>query len=541
MQNRTNDAVQNIVIVGGGTAGWMTAAALSHLLKSSSIAQGSSSAEGSSLAEGSCKITLIESEQIGTVGVGEATLPHLRFFNQRLGIDEPEFMQATNATYKLGIEFANWGQQGDAYIHPFGDFGQPVNGVPFHHYWLKSKQHGNDHSIGDYSLPVVAAAQERFDFPSQDPNSLLATYSFAYHLDAGLYAKYLRGYSEERGVTRQEGLVESVQQDSESGFITSVTLKNGVQVDGDLFIDCSGFRGLLIEQALETGYEHWKHWLPCDRAVAIPCEKEEQPLPYTRATADRAGWRWRIPLQHRTGNGHVYCSDFMSDDEALDSLQKGLDGKPFAEPNFLRFNTGRRKKMWNKNCVAIGLSAGFLEPLESTGIHLIQLGIMKLIEFFPNKQVDSAFSSEFNRVMQMEIERVKDFLILHYHATERDDTEFWNYVRTMSVPEELRRKMDLFKQTGHVVKYQEGLFLEPSWVAVYLGQRFLPQRYDTRVDGFSVADMQAQLDKLRVEVLNSVQAMPLHKDAIAGLENQLNDGWKNTDMSLYGTRSRNFH
>ena len=518
------DAIQKIVIVGGGTAGWMTAAALSHLLQ-----------------ESDCEITLIESEQIGTVGVGEATLPHLRFFNQRLGIDEPEFMKATNATYKLGIDFANWGQKGDSYIHPFGDYGQAVNGVPFHHYWLKAKQQGSDFPIGDYSLPVIAASESRFDFPSQDPNSLLSTYSFAYHIDAGMYAKYLRSYSEERNVVRQEGLVEHVQQDPESGFISSVTLKGGLEIEGELFIDCSGFRGLLIEQTLETGYEDWRHWLPCDRAVAIPCEKEEQPLPYTKATADKAGWRWRIPLQHRTGNGHVYCSDFISDDDALASLQEGLDGEPFAEPNFLRFNTGRRKKMWNKNCVAIGLSGGFLEPLESTGIHLIQLGIMKLIEFFPNKQIDSAFSDEFNRVMQMEIERIKDFLILHYHATERDDSEFWNYVRTMSVPDELKRKMDLFKQTGHVVKYQEGLFLEPSWIAVYLGQRVIPSRYDSRVDAFSWADMQTKLANLRESVQSAVASMPNHMNAIANLEDPNNDGWKNADMSLYGTRSSNFH
>jgi len=522
MNKREEGAVQKVIIVGGGTAGWMTAAALSHLFK-----------------DLDCQITLIESEQIGTVGVGEATLPHLRYFNQRLGIDEPEFMLKTNASYKLGIEFENWGRLGDAYIHPFGDFGKQVNTIPFHHYWLKARKHGSELPIGAYSLPVVAAAKGRFDYPAQDPNSLLSTFSFAYHIDAGLYAKYLRTYSESRGALRVEGRVESVQQDPESGFICSVTMDNGDIISGDLFVDCSGFRGLLIEQTLSTGYEDWNHWLPCDRAVAIPCAKYEDPLPYTRATADRAGWRWRIPLQHRTGNGHVYCSDFMSDDEAANSLLRGLDGEPEAEPNFLKFHTGRRKKMWNKNCVAIGLSAGFLEPLESTGIHLIQLGIMKLIEYFPNKAIDSVFASEFNRVMKMEIERIKDFLILHYNATERDDSEFWNYVRNMSLPEELQRKINLFKSSAHVVKYQEGLFLEPSWIAVYLGQGVFPNRYDPRVDRYSAQDIKLQLTTLRQSIDTAAEAMPKHIQAIENLGKVDSDGWKNADLSLYGKATYN--
>lgn len=517
MGDQQRNAVQKIAIVGGGTAGWMTAAALSELLS-----------------EAGCQITLIESEQIGTVGVGEATLPHLRYFNQRLGIDEPDFMRKVNATYKLGIEFANWGRKGDAYIHPFGDFGKPVNGIPFHHYWLKAKQEGNQAPIGDYSLPVVASKAAKFDYPNPDMSSLLSTFGYAYHIDAGLYAKYLRGFSEARGVARQEGKVVKVNQNSESGFIDSVELEEGLVVDADLFVDCSGFRGLLIEQALETGYEHWKHWLPCDRAVAIPCESNGESIAYTRATADDAGWRWRIPLQHRVGNGHVYCSDFMSDEQAEKKLRDNLEGEPHADANFLRFSTGRRKKMWNKNCIAVGLSGGFLEPLESTGIHLIQLAIMKLIEFFPNREMDSAYSNEFNRQMQMEIERVKDFLILHYNATERDDTEFWNHVRTMDLPDELQRKTALFKSTGHVVKYQEGLFLEPSWVAVYLGQRTLPQAYDSRVDHYSKEEIDAQLGKLRESISKAVEGMPLHSEAIKNLENSANYNWKNASMNLYG-------
>ncbi|MBX2848231.1 MAG: tryptophan 7-halogenase, partial [Acidiferrobacterales bacterium] len=515
-----NESIEKIVIVGGGTAGWMTAAALANVLEEQEV-----------------QVTLIESEQIGTVGVGEATLPHLRFFNQRLGIDEPDFMQRVNATYKLGIEFVNWGQLGDAYIHPFGDFGSPINGIPFHHYWLHAHRQGLKTPIGEYSLPVAMCYANSFDFPAQD-QSLESTYSFAYHIDASLYAKYLREYSEARGVIRQEGKVIEVHQNTESGFIESVSMDSGESVQGDLFVDCSGFRGLLIEQTLNTGYEHWKHWLPCDRAVAIPCKSSEAAIPYTRATADSAGWRWRIPLQHRVGNGHVYCSDFISDDEAHHKLVQGLDGQVEAEPNFLRFNTGRRKKMWNKNVVAIGLSGGFLEPLESTGIHLIQLGIMKLIEFFPNRQMDSVYENEFNRVMQMEIERIKDFLILHYNATERNDSEFWNYVRTMDLPEELQHKMSLFDTTGHVVKYQEGLFLEPSWVAVYFGQRKYPTSVDPRVEACTGQQIEQQLNALQTQITQVVAKMPNHLTAIANLSNPTNDGWKNASMDLYGQLNR---
>ncbi|GAA6137900.1 tryptophan 7-halogenase [Arenicella sp. 4NH20-0111] len=510
------DSVKRIVIVGGGTAGWMTAAALIKVLEKSA-----------------CTVTLIESEQIGTVGVGEATLPHLRFFNQRLGIDEPDFMQRVNATYKLGIDFVNWGRIGDSYVHPFGDFGSPINGIPFHHYWQHAANSGLASDVGNYSLPVAMCLANKFAFPAQD-SSLESTFSFAYHIDAGLYAKYLRDYSEPRGLVRQEGKVVQVKQDGESGFITSVELDSGLEIAGDLFIDCSGFRGLLIEQTLETGYEHWKKWLPCDRAIAIPCSSIEPPIPYTRATADKGGWRWRIPLQHRVGNGHVYSSDFISDDEAENALRIGLDGTPEAEPNYLKFNTGRRKKMWNKNVVAIGLSGGFLEPLESTGIHLIQLGIMKLIEYFPNLGMDSLYENEFNRVMQMEIERVKDFLILHYNATERNDTDFWNHVRTMELPDSLYERMDLFKSTGQVVKYQEGLFLEPSWIAVYLGQRVRPQAIDPRVQRLPASQIATKLQELKSHIDGVVDGMPLHVEALQTLGDPGQDGWKNASMNLYG-------
>jgi tryptophan 7-halogenase len=517
----TQSSLKHIVILGGGTSGWMTAAALAHFLIPKNYS-----------------VTLVESESIGTVGVGEATLPHLRFFNQTLGIDEKEFMQATHATYKMGIQFSNWAREGDAYIHPFGDYGREILGIGFHHYWLKKRMSGDNTPIDAYSLPVMAAADRRFMFPSDDERSIFSTYSYAFHLDAGLYAKYLRNYSETRGVKRIEGKVESVKQNDE-GFIESLLLDNGLCVEGDFFIDCSGFRGILIEQTLKTGYDSWQHWLPCDRAVAIPCETRTPPLPYTKAIARSAGWQWRIPLQHRTGNGYVYASDYLSDDEACATLLANLDGNPIAEPNFLRFTAGKRNKAWNKNCVAIGLSGGFLEPLESTSIYLIQIGIMKLIEFFPETNVNTAVIDEFNRLMDMEYWRVRDFLILHYHATERCDTPFWNYCREMKIPEELTHKMTLFRERGYVVQYQGGLFLEPSWVAVYMGQRFLPQAYDPRVDRLTSEQLTTALQEIRELVNRAVADMPRHEQILFHQQekNFAMPSTPSAKMSLYGVRS----
>lgn len=492
------DSIEKIVIVGGGTAGWMTAAALSALLDRTKV-----------------HISLVESEQIGTVGVGEATLPHLRFFLQRLGIDEQDFMRRTNATYKTGIEFINWGRDGDAYIHPFGDFGQPVNGVDFHHYWLKLRQLGDNTPIGDYSFPVVASKAGKFDYPSTDARSVQSTFSYAFHMDAGLFAKYLREYSEARGVVRIEGKVNQVSQHPDNGFISKITLESNRTIEADFFVDCSGFRGLLIEQTLKTGYDDWRHWLPCDRAIAIPSETVGEPLPYTKATARQAGWQWRIPLQNRIGNGHIYCSEYMNDDQALSILQDNLDGTAMAEPNHLRFVTGRRKKAWNKNCVAIGLSSGFLEPLESTSIHLIQLGIMKLMEFFPNKHCDTSLSDEYNRMMSLEFERLRDFLVLHYTATERDDSEFWNYCRTMKKPAGLEHKMALFRERGHVVQYTEGLFLKASWLAVYLGQRVEPEYYDWAVDTQTPEKIASHLGSMKSMIIQAAKNMPSHAESLA--------------------------
>lgn len=523
MATVNDPTIRSIIILGGGTSGWMTAAALAHFF----IPRG-------------VKITLVESDTIGTVGVGEATLPHLRFFNQTLGIDEQEFMQATGASYKLGIEFSNWGQQGDAYIHPFGDYGQSIKGVGFHHYWLQQKLAGDETKIDAYSLPVMAAQQQKFLYPSNDERSILSTFSYAYHIDAGLYARYLRSYSEARGLVRQEGKVITVAQ-HDNGNIASVTLDNGMELSADFFIDCSGFRGVLIEQTLKTGYEDWSHWLPCNRAVALPTqrsgtEKSSAFPPYTKAIARDAGWQWRIPLQHRTGNGHVYCSDFISDQHALDQLLGNLDATPTAEPNFLRFTAGKRKRAWNKNCVAVGLAGGFLEPLESTSIYLIQIAIMKLVEFFPDRDFDAAPISEFNRQLDLEYDRVRDFLILHYHATQRSDSHFWNHCRTMSIPDELAHKMELFRSRGHVVQYKQGLFLEPSWVAVYLGQGIIPQQFDPRVAALTENERNAFLLETRELVARAAADMPTHEKFLQHQLNRTAIASPAARMSLYGVR-----
>ncbi len=514
--------LRNILIVGGGTAGWMAAAALAKFLPRQDY-----------------QITLIESEAIGTVGVGEATVPHIRYFNEVLGIDENEFIEKTNATYKLGIEFSNWGKLGSAYLHPFGTYGLSRNDISFHHYWVKLSRSVNVGSIGDYSAGVVAAYAEKFAYPVQDPRSLFSKYSYAFHMDASLYAHFLREYSCARGVARREGKIVAVNRDVGTGGIGSVLLDSNEILTADLFLDCSGFRGLLINETLKTGFEDWSHWLPCDRAIAVPSAKTSDPLPYTRAIAQVAGWQWRIPLQNRTGNGQVYCSHYISDDEVAASLLGNLDGEALANLNYLRFKTGRRRLSWNKNCVAIGLSSGFLEPLESTSIYLIQLAIMKLIEFFPAAGSDAACSDEFNRDMANEYERIRDFLILHYHATERDDSGFWNYCRTMDIPESLRYKINLFREQGHVERFKRGMFLEPSWVAVCLGQGMEPRAWHPLVDAMDTNELAQHLQQMRECIAAGVSAMPSHKEAIKqqGFNGQENKIWPPAAMDLYGVFS----
>ncbi|WP_294318150.1 tryptophan halogenase family protein [uncultured Sphingomonas sp.] len=493
----TSDRIASVCIVGGGTAGWMTAAALANRLAGLNVA-----------------VRLIESEEIGTVGVGEATLPHIRAFNTTLGIAEPELMRATEATYKLGIEFRDWGRIGDRYIHPFGNYGPSDDAIPFYHQWLRLRGLGDAGRLDDYSYPIVAAEQNRFRHPASVPGRVESSFGYAYQFDAALYARFLRHYAEARGVERIEGKVVDVALDGESGFVRTVTLADGRVTGGELFIDCSGFRGLLIEGALQSGYDDWSRWLPCNRAVAVPTESRGPLGPYTRATARTAGWQWRIPLQHRVGNGHVYCSDFISDDDAQQQLVDNLDAPMQAEPRRLRFTTGRRRDFWKRNVVAIGLAGGFLEPLESTSIHLIQDGITELLALFPDQGFAAEDVDEYNRRMALHYERVRDFLLLHYVATQRDDSPMWRHFRALALPDSLQHKIDLWRTRGYIVPYQFGLFLPPSWVAVMVGQGLVPDAHDPRVAGIDAGALAKRAAALRAEVADAVRATPDHADYI---------------------------
>ena len=487
-----------MLIVGGGTAGWMAASFLSQAL-------------GKSI-----RIEVVESDEISTVGVGEATIPPINKFNEALGIDENEFVKATQASFKLGIQFKNWGALGDSYIHGFGSIGHVTGAVEFHHYWLKMFQEGKVDRLDDYSINLLACEKNKFMRGTDKyPNSPLADIGHAFHFDAGLYARFLRGYAEQRGVVRTEGKITSVQQRPESGYVSSVTLENGSAIEADLFVDCSGFRGLLIEQVLKVGYHDWSHWLPVNRAFAVPCESVSPLTPYTRATARTAGWQWRIPLQHRIGNGHVYCSEYISDDEAASVLLANLDGKALGDPRPLRFTTGMRKKFWDKNVVAIGLSSGFMEPLESTSIHLIQKGIARLVSFFPDKGFEQADIDEFNRHSQLEFEQIRDFIILHYHATTRDDTPFWNYVRTMPIPDTLQQKLDLFKANGRIFRINNELFTEPSWFEVMFGQGLRPKGYHPLVDAKPADLIERMIGDVKRVMHGVVDQMPTHEAFIA--------------------------
>jgi tryptophan halogenase len=497
MTSAAPNPLKSIVIVGGGSAGWMTAAALSHAVG------------------GSCAITLIESEAIGTVGVGEATIPPIRNFNHRLGIDEATFVRETQGSFKLGIQFVDWGKLGHSYFHPFGQYGAEFDQVPFYHHWMRESLAGRTSGpIDDFSMCWAMARAGKFTHPSPDRRLIQSTFDYAYHFDAGLYAAFLRRFAEARGVRRLEGRVVDVALRGEDGFIESVTLESGEQIAGEFFIDCSGFRGLLIEEALEAGYDNWQHWLPCDRAVAVPCERGEF-TPYTRSTAREAGWQWRIPLQHRTGNGYVHCSQFLSEDEAADVLLANLDGKPLADPRTLRFVTGKRREFWKRNCVAIGLSAGFMEPLESTSLHLIQYGILRLIALLPDSAMSPLLAREYNAQTAREYELIRDFLILHYKACERDDSELWRYCAAMPIPDSLQYKIDHFRTNGMLVADGQELFANPSWIAVYLGQGIVPARASALAmmrEGVPVAERLAQIRQAMDE---AVAAMPTHCEFIA--------------------------
>lgn len=452
-------AIRKIIIVGGGSAGWMSAAALSNALN------------------GQCEISVIESDAIGIVGVGEATIPPIRVFNQSLGINEAEFVAKTNATFKLGIQFINWRQKNSHYFHPFGTYGRQFDTVPLHQYWYKAFTESKAAPLDEYCMAWHLARKHKFTHPIADKRNVMSTFEYAYHFDASLYVEFLKQYSIKKGVKRIEGTIVDVAQHKHSGHIESVTLESGLQIDGQLFIDCSGFRGLLIEQTLKTGYERWDNWMLCDSAWAVPSGPKKQ-RPYTRSTAHDAGWQWNIPLQTRTGNGHVFSSNFISKERALDTLLANLEAEPLAEPRLLNFTAGRRKLFWNKNVIAIGLSSGFIEPLESTSIHLIQAGIAKLLALFPDTNFDQSTIDEYNRIAIGEMERIRDFIILHYKINDRNDSEFWRYCKQMTIPDALQNKIDHFRNYGRLVKSDLDLFGNASWLAVHIGQGNYPLKAD---------------------------------------------------------------
>ncbi len=488
--------MQNFVIAGGGTAGWMAAAALSRFLGKQA------------------NITLVESDAIGTVGVGEATIPQIRLFNHGLGIDENAFVAATQGSFKLGIQFDGWTGEGQNYIHAFGNVGRQLGLTSYHHYWLRALKNGITTDLWSASPCAVASAENRFGRVEEKPGQLPSGVAYAYHFDAGLYAKFLRQHAEAGGVKRIEGLIAEVTQDCENGAIQLLRLESGQVVEGDFFIDCTGFHGLLIEGALNAGYHDWRHWLPCDRAVAVPCETTQPLTPYTRASARKAGWQWRIPLQHRTGNGHVYSSAHIADDEAASILLDNLDGAALDTPRTLQFTTGKRKRAWVKNCVALGLSAGFMEPLESTSIHLIQSAIARLLQLLPGNQIADADITEYNRQTDFEWERIRDFLILHYHANGRNEP-FWQAVRDTEIPDSLAHKIALFEANGRIVREHEELFTEAGWLQVLVGQGIVPEGYHPLADQLSEKDLSEFLKLAGQHAKTIASRMPDHSAYIA--------------------------
>jgi tryptophan halogenase len=482
--------VRRLVIAGGGTAGWLAAAALSQQFR------------------GILDVTLVESEEIGTVGVGESTIPPIRAFHRLLKIDEQEFMRATAATFKLGISFENWRRIGDRYIHSFGTTGKSAWACEFHHFWLHSLTRGIQSDLGDYCLELQAARAGKFaNLPELDVN-------YAYHLDAGIYAKFLRRFSAGHGAKRVEGKICGIKQSPESGFIQALVLDSGHTVEGDFFIDCTGFRGLLIEQTLHTGYEDWSHWLPCDSAVPVQTESVGPPVPYTRAIAHQAGWRWQIPLQHRVGNGLVYCSRYLSDDEATAKLLREVEGRTLITPRVIKFRTGRRRMAWNKNVVALGLASGFVEPLESTSIHLIITGVARLIHLFPFSGVSASWIDHYNSQTRLEWEAVRDFIVLHYHVTERDDSAFWRYCRQMDLPESLAQRIRMFRERGHAWQDERELFRIDSWMQVMFGQGIRPEHYHRITTAMSDQDLTQFLQGLRTSIIRTLERMPPHQDFI---------------------------
>ncbi|HVO07984.1 MAG TPA: tryptophan halogenase family protein [Burkholderiaceae bacterium] len=488
-------AIRRVVILGGGSAGWMAAHGLSGLL-------------GRRIEH----ITLIESSEIGTVGVGEASLPTLRAFNATLGVDERDFIRRTQATFKLGIEFRDW-RDGRSFFHGFSDFGPAIRGVPPHLLWLRLREAGDETSYALHSVTTQAALRERFGPPLPDAQSILGTYSYGFQFDASLYGAFLRARAIGRGVQHIDARVEDVVLRPADGFIDHLVLADGRTLAADLYIDCSGFRARLIGQALGCGFEDWSHWLPCDRAWAVPCQSAGPLLPYTRSTARTAGWIWRIPLQHRTGNGHVFSSRFIGEQQAADQLLAQLDGAPLAEPRLLRFTAGRRQAFWKGNCVALGLAGGFLEPLESTSINLVETGIGRLIELFPDQGFDPALEREYNRQMARSYETIRDFIILHYHCSQREG-EFWRYCQQMAIPDALRHQIELFRARGVVALYDSGAFAEPSWVSIFLGLGVFPAAIDPMAEVIDAEALAREMARRAQRVPAAAASLPAHADFI---------------------------
>jgi tryptophan 7-halogenase len=493
--------IRSVVIVGGGSAGWMVAAALADGL---AIGRG-----------GPATITLVESEEIGIVGVGEATIPPIRRFNQQLGLGEDAFVAATQGSFKLGIEFVNWGWLGNRYFHPFGTYGTDFDAVPMHHWWLEAAAAGETAQLDAHSMAWGLASRGRFLPPTRDPRLVQSTHDYAYHFDAMLYGRFLRNHAERLGVQRVEGRVVHTELDGETGRVAAVALEGDRRIEGDLFVDCSGFRALLIGDALGAGFEDWSNWLPCDRAIAVPTENSADFTPYTRSTAHRAGWQWRIPLQHRTGNGHVFSSAFMGDEEARDILLAYVDGKALAEPRVLNFRAGRRQPSWSGNVVAIGLAAGFLEPLESTSLHLIQTAVTRLLALFPDRDFAPHVRDEYNRTTRTEWERIRDFLILHYHLNRRTDGEMWRHCASYAVPDNLANRIAQFRSHGRMVSDGYELFQNPSWLAVHVGQGNVPERADPLAAHRSFVPGRQRLAQLRAAIEQVASEAPTHADFIA--------------------------
>lgn len=490
-------AIKKVVILGGGTAGWMSAALTKKLL-------------GDAI-----EVELVESEMIGTIGVGEATIPPIKLFNSALGITEHDFVRETKATIKLAIKFDNWKQQGDSYYHTFGAAGKSLAFCHFHHLLARSQQLGNQKTLWDYDLNYLCAERGSYAYiKSQDP---LLDIPNAYHFDAGLYAKFLRKFSEKIGVKRTEGLVVNATQNSDTGYIESLELKGGKTVKGDLFIDCSGMVGYLTQKKLQTGYEDWSHWLRCDSALAVPSMRFEKTLPYTRSIAHSAGWQWRIPLQHRNGNGLVYSSHYLTDEKASELLMSNLESDPEAEPKHIKFRTGRALKQWNKNVIAIGLSSGFLEPLESTSIHLIQSAIVRLLHLFPHQGINDTMVKEYNLQSELEYQQIRDFIILHYKVNERDDSLFWKELRHMDIPDSLAHKIEIFKRNGFLFREQNDLFVESSWLQVMLGQGIIPQDYHPIANNIPADKLQSMMEQIHSIKSHAATQLPSHDQFIEQL------------------------